>query len=99
MFALMLGFFGIFNTVDAAVVCDSPNHAIWNVDNSVKVGCITEVDWNAATALRINQADQKDFVNVVRGQRLITTTNTEDWCPTWFPMNCVIKKSLFSRFI
>lgn len=82
----------------AAVVCDNPDHPIWSLDNSTKEGCIADVVWKASIASQINQNDKNDFVKVVRGQHLMTTFGP-DFCQDWFPMDCVIKKSFFVKFI
>lgn len=76
-----------------------PDHAIWSEDSTKIVSCIKDTDWQNALKLQINQNDKNDFINVLKGQRLMTTYGFEDTCPTWFPMNCVIKKSIFLRWL
>jgi hypothetical protein len=97
----VLGLFASFNvgSVSANVICVSPDHAIYSADNTEIVGCITDSAWKAALASQVNQNDKNDFINIIRGQSVLTTFGFTDTCPTWFPMNCVIKKSVFVKFI
>lgn len=99
MLVAVLGFFASFNTVSANVVCDSPDHPIWNNENTAKVGCITDSAWKSALTSQVNQNNKNDFIKVIKGQSLLTSFGFVDTCPSWFPMDCVIKKSIFVKFI
>lgn len=98
-FALILAFGGISAShVSASVICDNPDHPIWSLDNSTKEVCISDTTWRASLALQANQSDLKDVVKVIRGQHVMTTFG-EDSCPSWFPMDCVLKKALFMNYL
>lgn len=102
MVALMFSCFGISHmyAADTAVVCTFPDHAIYNLDGTVKVGCISQANWDASVQQQVNQNSVTDYLKVAVGQHLMTTWGIEDFCPSWFPpVGCVIKKSIFVRFI
>lgn len=100
-FAFVLAFTGFIKhsyAADVAVVCDYPDHAIYNEANTMKVGCISQSDWQAAALVNSNSVN--GFVSMRPGQRLLTSYGFEDTCPIWFPAaGCVIAKSLFVRFL
>lgn len=101
-FSLMVvGLLFIGNGVSAQVLVDcGENHKIWNSDNSKVVSCIPKADWDRSVAesMSVNQ-DDGSFVKIARGQKLLTSFGFEDTCPTWFPMSCVIKKTLFVKWL
>lgn len=100
-FAFMFAIAGVAHADvgPTAVVCDYPDHAIYSADGTMKIGCITDSDWQAALASqRVNTPS--DLIPVARGQHLLTTFGVDDFCPDWFPLSgCVIKKSLFVKWL
>ncbi len=99
----VIALFALFSAsqvnAETSIVCVNPDHAIWSADSSTIVGCIPDVNWKESIAKQnIDLNNKNDFVKIVRGQSILTTFGYKDTCPTWFPMDCVIKKNLFVKF-
>lgn len=97
----IFGFLFVGTPASAAQSVDcGDGHKIWSADSTVVVSCIARVDWEKAMSgsRNLTQNDDTNLVKVSRGRGLLTIFG-EDTCPTWFPMNCVIKKALFVKFL
>lgn len=99
---LVLGFvfaFGAPQSVLAAsvpVVCVSPDHAVWNAENNVIVGCVTAQAWDAAIAASRQRQDALSALNLFmpKGTSVFLKIGREEKCPHWFPAGCVVPKVL-----
>lgn len=100
MFSLfVLGMMFTGGSAFASVDCGS-DHKIWSADSSTVVSCIAKAEWDRAVSESTSAQDDNSFVRVARGQKVVTTLGYVDTCPVWFsPMSCVIKKSLFVKFL
>lgn len=99
MFALVMALVfvaGFAPSAHAAVVCESPDHSIWNAFNDAKVGCISDASWRAALAAQVPATD-KDIVFVPSGQSVRLAWGFVDTCPTYIRQGCVINKSLLAQ--
>lgn len=94
-FALAFVLLGSVNFAHASVVCNSPDHSIWNSSNDTKVGCITDVDWKASLAKQVTT--DADIIFVPSGQSVRLAWGYVDTCPTYIRQGCVINKNLLAK--
>lgn len=91
-------FIGVHHTYATSLVCSVGDHAVWNETNTERNKCISDVDWQIAITTAYNSTNQNDYISVPSGRSLMTVYGQE-LCSWWFPSGCVIKKSLFLRFL
>lgn len=79
------------------VVCTSPDHAVYDttIDGTrVLTGCLSDSAWQADLMAAYTRANPTNILALSSGATVTLVDGRVDTCPWWFPMGCVIVRSL-----
>ena len=72
-------------------VCANEGYGVYDKFNSYIISCIPKEDMKSTINLMPNM---ENFFQLVQGQTVALKNGLQGFCPSWFPMGCVVEKVL-----